>query len=152
MIHKEWIVKPFKQEHADKIISYGMNSKLMEIDAGFKENRICLADKGNAYTLFANQKPVVAGGIYILWKGVAEGWVLANQNIFEIKLLACKEIKRRTDELCKKNKVKRLQTTVIYDFKTGIRFASWLGLEPEGIMRNYGPDGSDYYRMAKIYK
>ena len=116
MIHKEWIVKPFKQEHADKIISYGMNSKLMEIDAGFKENRICLADKGNAYTLFVNQEPIVAGGIYILWKGVAEGWVLANRNIFEIKLLACKEIKRRTDELCKKNKVKRLQTTVKYDF------------------------------------
>ena len=151
MIHNEWIIKPFKQEHADEIISYGMNSKLMEIDASFKENRICLADKGNAYTLFANQKPVVAGGIYILWKGVAEGWVLANRNIFEIKLLACKEIKRRTDILCKKNNVKRLQTTVKYDFNTGIRFASWLGLKPEGIMRKYGPDGSDYYRMAKIY-
>jgi hypothetical protein len=48
--------------------------------------------------------------------------------------------------------VKRLQTTVKYDFKTGIRFASWLGLKPEGIMKNYGPDGTDYYRMAKIYK
>ena len=48
MIHNEWIIKPFKQEHADEIISYGMNSKLMEIDASFKENRICLADKGNA--------------------------------------------------------------------------------------------------------
>ena len=93
MIHNEWIIKPFKQEHADEIISYGMNSKLMEIDAGFKENRICLADKGNAYTLFVNQEPVVAGGIYILWKGVAEGWVLANRNIFEIKLLACKKLR-----------------------------------------------------------
>ena len=151
MIHKEWIIKTFKQEHADKIISYGMNSKLMEIDASYKENRICLADKGNAYTLFVNQKPVVAAGICILWNGVAEGWVMANKNIFDIKFLFAKEIKKRTDEVCKKNKIKRLQTSVKADFKVGVRFAEWMGLEKEGIMRNYGPDGSDYYRMAKIY-
>ena len=146
-----WIIKPFRQEHADEIISYGMNNILMEIDASFKDHRICLEDKGNAYTLFVDKKPIVAGGIIVLWQSVAEGWVMANQNIFEIKLLACKEIKNKTDELCKKNKIKRLQTTVKYDFNSGIRFASWLGLKPEGIMRKYGPDGSDYYRMAKIY-
>ena len=147
----DWIVKPFKEEHADQIVSFGMNHKLMEVDASYKENRICTADKGNAYTLFVNKKPVVAGGIVILWEGVAEGWVMANQNIYDIKFLACREIKVRTDLLCKRNRVKRLQTTVKYDFSTGIRFATWLGLKPEGIMRHYGPDGSDYYRMAKIY-
>tara|TARA_R100001530_G_scaffold132185_1_gene104372 strand:- start:2379 stop:2828 length:450 start_codon:yes stop_codon:yes gene_type:complete len=146
-----WIIKPFKQSHADEIISFGMNSKLMEVDASFKDNRICKADKGNAYTLFIDKKPVVAGGIILLWKGVAEGWVMANQNIYNVKLLACREIKKRTDELCKKNKIKRLQTTVKYDFKTGIRFASWLGLKPEGLMKSYGPDESDYLRMARIY-
>ena len=146
-----WVVKEFKQEHADEIISYGMNNKLMEVDASYKEHRICTADKGNAYTLFVDRKPIVAGGIIILWEGVAEGWVMASQTIYEVKFLACKEIKKRTDILCKKNNVKRLQTTVKYDFNTGFRFASWLGLKPEGIMRKYGPDGSDYYRMAKIY-
>ena len=146
-----WIVKPFKQEHADAIVAYGMNDKLMEVDASYKEHRICQADKGNAYTLFVNKEPIVAGGIIVLWQGVAEGWVMANQNIFEVKFLAAKEIKRRTDILCKKNNIKRLQTTVKYDFNQGIRFASWFGLKPEGIMRKYGPDGSDYYRMAKIY-
>ena len=146
-----WIVKEFKQEHADEIISYGMNNKLMEVDASYKDHRISLGDKGNAYTLFVDKKPIVAGGIIVLWQSVAEGWVMANQTIYEVKLLACKEIKRRTDILCKKNNVKRLQTTVKYDFKTGIRFADWLGLKPEGIMRKYGPDGSDYYRMAKIF-
>ena len=123
----------------------------MEADASYKDNRICLADKGNAYTLWLNNKPIVAGGIFILWKSVAEGWVLASQNIYELKFLAAKEIKLRTDILCKKNKIKRLQTSVKADFKTGVRFASWLGLESEGLMKHYGPDGSDYLRMAKIY-
>ena len=151
MIHKEWIIKPFKQEHADKIISYGMNDKLMELDASYKDHRISLADKGNAYTLFIDNKPIVAGGIIVIWKGVAEGWVMANQNIYDVKLLACKEIKKRTDILCEKNKIKRLQTSVKASFTTGVRFASWLGLKKEGLMKNYGPDGSDYLRMAKIY-
>jgi|TARA_R100000789_G_C2971041_1_gene140765 hypothetical protein len=151
MIHKEWIIKPFEQEHADKIISYGMNDKLMELDASYKDHRISLADKGNAYTLFIDNKPIVAGGIIVIWKGVAEGWVMANQNIYDVKLLACKEIKKRTDILCEKNKIKRLQTSVKASFTTGVRFASWLGLKKEGLMKNYGPDGSDYLRMAKIY-
>ena len=147
-----WIIKEFKQQDADQIISYGMNDKLMETDASFKENRICLADKGNAYTLFVKDKPIVAGGIFILWQGVAEGWVLANQNIYDVKFLAAKEIKIRTDLLCKKNKIKRLQTSVKAEFTTGVRFANWLGLKTEGLMKKYGPDGSDYLRMAKIYK
>tara|TARA_R110002020_G_scaffold156197_1_gene337966 strand:+ start:1226 stop:1678 length:453 start_codon:yes stop_codon:yes gene_type:complete len=147
-----WIIKEFKQQDADQIVSYGMNDKLMEVDANFKENRICLADKGNAYTLFVKDKPIVAGGIFILWQGVAEGWVLANRNIYDVKFLAAKEIKKRTDLLCKKNKINRLQTSVKADFKTGVRFANWLGLETEGLMKKYGPDGSDYLRMAKIYK
>ena len=146
-----WVIKTFKQEDADQIISYGMNSKLMELDAAYIDNRICLADQGNAYTLFVDKKPIVAGGIVVIWKGVAEGWVMANQNIYDIKFLAAKEIKKRTDILCKKNKIKRLQTSVKANFKTGVRFANWLGLSSEGLMKRYGPDGSDYIRMAKIY-
>ena len=151
MTAKDWELKPFKQEHADQIISYGMNHKLMEIDASFKDNRICLEDRGDAYTLFINKKPVVAGGICLLWQGVCEGWVIANQNIYDIKFLAPKLIKVNTIKLCEKNKIKRLQTSVKADFIPGVRFANWLGLETEGLMKKYGPDGSDYYRMARIF-
>jgi len=33
-------IKDFKPEHAKEIISFGMNSKLMEIDAGYEDNHI----------------------------------------------------------------------------------------------------------------
>ena len=145
-------LKPFLPEHADKIISFGMNSKLMEIDASFEDNRICnYSTKGNAYTMFMNGKPVFAIGIVILWDGVAEGWVIASQNIFEMKFLAAKTMKELTDDMCKKNKIKRLQTSVKADFKLGLRFATWLGLEIEGLKKSYGPDGSDFYQLGKIY-
>ena len=145
-------IRDFKPEHADEIISFGMNSKLMEIDASFEDNRICnYSTKGNAYTMFMNDKPVFAIGIVILWDGVAEGWVMASQNIFEMKFLAAKTMKELTDDMCKKNKIKRLQTSVKVDFKLGVRFATWLGLEVEGLKKKYGPDGSDYYQLGKIY-
>ena len=145
-------IRDFKPEHADEIISFGMNSKLMEIDASYEDNRICnYSTKGNAYTMFMNDKPIFAIGIVILWNGVAEGWVLASQNIFEMKFLAAKTMKELTDDMCKKNKIKRLQTSVKADFKLGVRFATWLGLEVEGLKKKYGPDGSDYYQLGKIY-
>jgi len=145
-------LKDFQPDHAKKIISYGMNSKLMEIDAGFEDNHIYnYSTEGNAYTMFVNGKPVFSIGIVILWSGVAEGWVLASQNIFELKFLAAKTMKELTDDMCKKNKIKRLQTSVKADFKLGVRFATWLGLEIEGLKKSYGPDGSDYYQLGKIY-
>jgi hypothetical protein len=100
-------LKPFLPEHADQIISFGMNSKLMEIDASYEDNRICNhSTKGNAYTMFMNGKPVFAIGIVILWDGVAEGWVIASQNIFEMKFLAAKTMKELTDKCVKKIKLK----------------------------------------------
>jgi len=146
-------LKPFKRSDVDKIVSYGMNYKLMEIDAGYADNRICnYSTPGNAFTMFMDDKPVFAIGLVVLWKGVAEGWVIASQNIFEMKFLAAKSMKIITEELCKKNKIKRLQTSVKSEFKQGVRFATWLGMEVEGLKKNYGPDGSDYYQLARIFK
>ena len=146
-------LRPFKKSDADKIVSFGMNHKLMEIDAGFEENRICnYSQPGNAYTMWVDDKPVFSFGMVILWKGVAEGWVMASQNIFDVKFLAAKTITSMMINHCKKNKIKRLQTSVKAEFKEGVRFATWLGMEIEGLKKNYGPDGSDYYQLARIFK
>jgi hypothetical protein len=147
------ILKPFNKIHADQIVSYGMNHKLMELDASYEDNRICCySEPGNAFTMFIDDKPVFAIGLVVLWQGVAEGWVMASQNIFDMKFLAAKTMLKITNDLCKKNKIKRLQTSVKADFKEGIRFATWLGMEIEGLKKNYGPDGSDYYQLARIFK
>ena len=146
-------IKAFRKIHADQIVSYGMNDKLMEIDAGYKDNRLCNYTKSeNGFTMFIDSKPIFAIGIVLLWDGVAEGWVLANQNVYEIKYLAAKTMKELTEEMCQRNKIKRLQTSVKAEFKLGVRFATWLGLEIEGLKKNYGPDGSDYYQLARIFK
>ena len=145
-------IVPYQRFHGDNIIEFGMNDKLMEIDASYTENRLDFAIPGLSYTLLHDNQPIIAGGIYPLWDGVAEGWVLTSKRVFNYKIKAAAAVKRRLDLLCKNNNIWRLQTSVKEEFKTGVRFAEWLGLKKEGLMHKYGPDKTNYYRMAKIYE
>jgi len=143
---------PYHKEHGDEIIALGMNDKLMEIDASFTENRLDTAITGLSFTLLVNSNIVLAGGIIPLWYGVAEGWVMCSQKVFDHKIRAASSVKKRLDYLCINNKIGRLQTAVKEEFYTGVRFAEWLGLKKEGLMKYYGLDKTNYWRMAKYYE
>ena len=145
-------IVPYKTGHGKDMIAFGLNDKLMDYDATFEENRIDFALAGLSFTLLCNSEPVCSGGIVPLWYGVAEGWVISSKRIFQNKIKAARLIKRRTDLLCNNNKIWRLQTAVKANFTLGVRFAEFLGLKKEGLMEKYGPDKTDYFRMAKIYK
>ena len=145
-------IVPYKTQHGDEMIEFGLNDKLMDIDASFKENRIDFAMAGLAFTLLDDNVPICSGGIIPTWLGNAQGWVISSKRIFRNKVKASRLIKERTDLLCANNKIWRLQTAVKADFKIGIRFAEFLGFNKEGLMVGYGPDKTDYYLMARIYK
>ncbi len=145
-------IVPYETQHGDEMIEFGLNDKLMDIDASFKENRIDFAMAGLAFTLLDDNVPICSGGIVPTWLGNAQGWVISSKRIFRNKVKASRLIKERTDLLCANNKIWRLQTAVKADFKIGIRFAEFLGFNKEGLMVGYGPDKTDYYLMARIYK
>ena len=145
-------IVPYNTQHGDEMIEFGLNDKLMDIDASFKENRIDFAMAGLAFTLLDNNVPICSGGIIPTWMGNAQGWVISSKRIFRNKIKASRLIRERTDLLCANNKIWRLQTAVKADFKIGIRFAEFLGFNKEGLMVGYGPDKTDYYLMARIYK
>ena len=144
-------VVPYETQHGDEMIEFGLNDTLMDGDATFKENRIDFAGAGLAYTLLDDNVPICSGGIIPTWLGNAQGWVISSKRIFDFKVQAARLIRNRLNLLCANNKVWRLQTSVKANYKRGIKFAEFLGLEKEGLMRAYGPDKTDYYRMAKIY-
>jgi hypothetical protein len=144
-------VIPYTTAHAQEMIKYGMNDPLMDIDCSYLQNYTDVVAPGLSFTLVDGVIPIVSGGIYPLWQGTAEGWVLSSKRIFNYKIKSAALIKRRLDMLCVNNKIWRLQTAVKSNFKLGVRFAEWLGLQQEGLMKQYGPDKTDYYRMAKIY-
>ena len=105
-----------------------------------------------SFTGIINGKPIAAGGVFHLWDGVAEGWVLATKEIFKYPIFCAKHIKNRTEIIINTHNIKRLQTSVKADCQMALRFAGWLGLKPEGKMIGYGPDGSDFIRYARIIK
>ena len=145
-------ITSFDKSHVDEILTFGMNDKLLENDASSEEGRIDYGIPGLSFTLLADNNIVLCGGITPLWDGVAEGWVIASKRIYDHKIKSVSSIKKRLDLLCINNKIWRVQTSVKEDFKVGVRFAEWLGLKKEGLMLKYGPDKTNYYRMAKIYE
>ena len=145
-------ITSFDKSHVDEILTFGMNDKLLENDASSEEGRIDYGIPGLSFTLLADDNIVLCGGITPLWDGVAEGWVIASKRIYDHKIKSVSSIKRRLDLLCTNNNIWRVQTSVKENFEVGIRFAEWLGLKKEGLMLKYGPDKTNYYRMAKIYE
>ena len=144
------VIVPFENKHAEQILETGLNSKLLELKPEHKKYAYYLKEVGMSFTGLVNDKPIAAGGVFTLWDGVAEGWVLATKDIYKYPIFCAKHIKNRTEMLIKNNKIKRLQTSVKVDCEMAIRFAKWLGLNPEGVMKSYGPDGADFIRFARI--
>ena len=144
------LIIPFENKHAEYILSQKLNDKFLELLPHHKKYAYYLKEVGMSFTGIVNNEPIAAGGIFPLWEGVAEGWVLATSKIHQHPIALSKVIRQRTDMMCKNYNIKRLQTSVKADSKIAKRFAEWLGLEQEGLMKHYGPDGSDYYRYARI--
>tara|TARA_A100000171_G_scaffold33759_1_gene32152 strand:- start:5478 stop:5930 length:453 start_codon:yes stop_codon:yes gene_type:complete len=144
------VIVPFENKHAEQIFSIGLNSKLLELKPEHKKYAYYLKEVGMSFTGLVNNKPIAAGGVFTLWDGVAEGWVLATKDIYKYPIFCAKHIKQRTEMLIKNNNIKRLQTSVKADCAMAIRFAQWLGLKSEGLMKNYGPAGEDFIRFARI--
>jgi RimJ/RimL family protein N-acetyltransferase len=133
-----------------------MNHMLTQKDASFiikDNNKECmdLEQEHLAFTGLINDKVIAAAGMKRIWGNVAEGWFIAKNDVWNYPITIAKAVKQNIDYLATSNNIKRLQTAVRADFGIGIRFAKWLGFTNEGLMKSYGFDGTDHYRMARIY-
>ncbi len=144
------VIVPFENKHANQILEQGLNSDVLELKPEHRKYAYFLKEIGMSFTGLVNNKPIAAGGVFHLWDGVAEGWVLATKEIYKYPIFCAKHIKRRTEIIIKANNIKRLQTSVKADCDVAVRFAKWMGLKEEGLMKSYGPDGSDFIRFAKV--
>ena len=144
-------IVPYTAEHGRFILSCQMNHKLMDEDAKYEGDAINLVEENLAFTGTVNDKPIFAAGMKMIWGQVAEGWVIATHEVWNHPLAVAKAIKKDFARVAKEHNIKRVQSGIRKDFKEGIRFAEWLGLEREGLMKNWGFDGSDQYLYARIF-
>ena len=87
----------------------------------------------------------------MVWGRVAEGWVIATSEIWKNPLAVARAIKKDFARVAREHNIERVQTAIRKDYKQGQRFAEWLGLENEGLMKKFGFDGTDQYRYARIF-
>ena len=144
-------IVPYTAEHGRFILSCQMNHKLMDKDAQFDGDAMNLVKEHLAFTGLVNNKPIFAAGMKMIWGQVAEGWVIASSDMWNHPLSVAKAIKKDFARVAKEHNIKRVQTAIRKDFTQGKRFAEWLGLENEGLMKQYGFDGTDHYRYARIF-
>ena len=144
-------IVPYISTHGKIILANQMNHVLMDKDAQYEGDAKKLEENNLDYTCIINNEPIASAGMKIMWDGVAEGWVLATSKVWNHPIVIARAIKKNFARLAKENNIKRVQTAVRADFKIGLKFASWLGLEEEGLMKKYGFDGSDHYRYARIF-
>ena len=147
-------IVPYTAEHGQFILSCQMNHKVLEADKHYiniEGNSKTLEQDHLAFTGLVGKKPIFAAGMKMVWGQVAEGWVIATQDVWNYPLSVAKAIRKDFARVAKKNNIVRVQTAIRKDFVQGQRFAEWLGLENEGLMRKFGFDGTDQYRYARIF-
>jgi len=131
-----------------------MNHKVLEADRHYinvEGDAKNLEQDHLAFTGIVNNKPIFAAGMKIIWGQVAEGWVIATSEMWKHPIGVAKAIKKDFARVAKENNITRVQSGIRKDFKQGLRFAEWLGLEKEGLMKKWGFDGSDQYLYARIF-
>tara|TARA_R100001510_G_scaffold57150_1_gene64328 strand:+ start:7466 stop:7885 length:420 start_codon:yes stop_codon:yes gene_type:complete len=127
---------------------------IQNIDTDFAFNKSYRDDmckhNVNGYTALKEDKPIAIAGINLLWDGVAEGWIVLGKESESYKFQIAKTVKIMLQRMISDNNLFRLQASVCVDDKKAIRFTQWLKFTEEGIMRRFGPDGSDYMRYAWV--
>lgn len=144
-------ITPLTRSDLETLRSSKMNHFLMDIDREYKGDLLDLVENDLSYTISVNDVIIAASGMKRIWGNVAEGWVIATKEANQYPLIVARAIKKHFANVARRNGIKRVQTAVRADFGLGIRFAGWLGLENEGLMKNYGFDDSDHYRYARIF-
>lgn len=145
-------VLPYEAEHGLEIIK-----NIVELHNNTKDEMIeaAYSNKENSqasYTLFLDDEPIVAGGVQISHKGVGNVWLTISKKAVKSPKLVVKTIKKHIRELMEELKLNRLQTPILCDFSTGLRFASALGFKcetPDG-MKYYGYRGETYKLFSLI--
>lgn len=132
-------IEKFRAEHA---LSMGS-----EMDLAYWQR---LESAGPCVSIRISGDLVAAGGIGILWQGVGEGWMLTTEKILTHRLAFHRTVLKVIDMESARYGLRRIQATVLVGFTRAIRYIEALGFAREGVLRKYGPNGSDYYLYAKV--
>jgi hypothetical protein len=123
------------------------NSKLFD---DYTKYLSSFVTKGYSFTAM-QEKIYAMFGVWKLWDGVYEAWLIPSNDISRKAFRMHKASKLFFDYAANKLEMKRLQITVCSRNIPAYKWAKVCYFEDEGILRNYGPQGDDYYMMSRVF-
>lgn len=153
-VETKFEIVDYEPAHAIEILTDRAKEPKLELNEQTIAWANMMGDKGPCRTGLFNGKPVSCGGIWILWPGVGEQWMLNIHNIGDYHIdpqIAKSWMYEKIDE----HRLWRLQTPLRSDFPDGVIYTEWLGFKFEARLEGYHTDGSDalmYKIITKKYK
>lgn len=106
---------------------------------------------GLSYTAICDSKVYAMFGLYPLWKGVAEAWMLPSVDLVNKKMVFHKSSLLFFPYASQKLKLHRIQ---VYVRSTNVQAYKWIEMmyfNREGLLERYGPDINDYYVYGRLF-
>jgi hypothetical protein len=140
---------PFHEAHLMSLRISNEHSQTISKVLPINQMIAAQAKYGDAYTAIMHGTPVACLGSVRIWTGVEEMWLLMEERARQYaKTLTRAAIAYRDFRVISGN-LHRLQITVRCEDMRAVRWGLRIGFSIDGMMKSYGPDGSDYYLMSR---
>lgn len=103
------------------------------------------------YTFVVDDRPVGLVGLEHIWKGVGRVWLALSDEAKQHSVALVKWTKTLMWTVVKSWKLHRIEGVVRAGYVAGARFARHFGFVSEARMAMYGPDGSDFFLVARTF-
>lgn len=104
-----------------------------------------------AFTVLDQGKPALSFGIYPIWPGLAEGWMVPSNHINRRAVALVRGGREIFSHIGTAMQLQRLQFMVRSSHLQATRFAEALYFKKEATLARYGPEGDDYHVYARFY-
>ena len=106
------------------------------------------SELGPTISAISDTNTLAIYGAVRLWRGVAEAWSIFDDEARRYKIAMCKGAFGFFDMIVILYDLHRLQITVKKDDERAVAWATYLGFQPEGLMKAYSVDKDDVYMMG----
>ena len=144
------ILVNFEERHARSILDGQVNDESFRPPIKISQfvHRMVVPDM--SFTAVVNGNVIACGGIYPVWDGVGEAWFLSSHLIHKFTKSIVTELRTHLDGIMEVHDLHRVQAHILEDWPNARRWITFLGMQEEGVLRKYSPDGHNYIQCSKV--
>ena len=143
-------VVQFHPDHLKMMPLNEFDRRHLRMFANYREYIMAYAQSNLCFTAMQDGTLYACFGINQMFPHVYEAWLIPSAEISKKAYRMHKASLNFFNYAVNKLAIRRLQITVCTDNVRAVKWAERCYFEHEGLMRSFGPDGNDYYMMARI--